>query len=71
MAFRYASASSNLMVNDINGGKLSLGSYAMQFDGYGAVVQKVLPEYRSAQIVSVPKHDIRIIGKFLGSLGKI
>lgn len=21
----------------------------MQFDGYGAVVQKVLPEYRSAQ----------------------
>lgn len=49
MAFRYASASSNLMVNDINGGKLSLGSYAIQFDGYGAVVQKVLPEYRSAQ----------------------
>ena len=51
MAFRYASASSNLMVNDINGGKLSLGSYAMQFDGYGAVVQKVLPEYRSAHAV--------------------
>ena len=56
MAFRYASASSNLMVNDINGGKLSLGSYAMQFDGYGAGVQKVLPEYRSAQAAIRKKH---------------
>ena len=37
------------MVSDMNGGKLSLGSYAIQFDGYGAVVQKVLPEYRSTQ----------------------
>lgn len=31
IAFRYASASSNFMVNDINGGKSSLGSKAKYY----------------------------------------
>ena len=38
------------MVNDINGEKLSLGSYAVKFDRYDAIILKVLPEYCFAQI---------------------
>ena len=48
MIVRYASASSDLMINDINSGKLSVGSYAVKLDEYGTVVPKVLAEYRSA-----------------------
>ena len=58
MIVRYASVSSDLMINDINGGKLPLGSYAMRFDGYGAVVPKVLAEYRSVRPAIRDKHGV-------------
>lgn len=58
MIVRYASASSDLMINDINSGKLPLGSYAVQLDEYGTVVPKVLAEYRSAQPAIRDKHGV-------------
>lgn len=58
MIVRYALASSDLMINDINSGKLPLGSYAVQLDEYGTVVPKVLAEYRSAQPAIRDKHGV-------------
>ena len=58
MIVRYASASSDLTINDINSVKLPLGSYAVQLDEYGTVVPKVLAEYRSAQPEIRDKHGV-------------
>lgn len=58
MIVRYALASSDLMINDINSGKLSVGSYAVKLDEYGTVVPKVLAEYRFAQPAIRDKHGV-------------
>lgn len=58
MIVRYASASSDLMINDINGGKLSVVAYVVKLDEYGTVALKVLAEYRSALPAIRDKHGV-------------